>query len=130
MLPPSLSFNLKHNKVIHEKIIILSVQFDPVPHVDLLKHFKITTLDERITLLILHYGYMDTTDIPKAIERLNEKEVVIDLDNATYFLGRETVVITKGTGMSPLRESLFDFLGRKSPGFPNILICLRRKFLK
>jgi KUP system potassium uptake protein len=112
--PPALFFNLKHNKIIHEKIIILSIQFDPVPHVDLLNHFKIATLDKHITLLILRYGYMDTTDIPKAIQLLKEKGVFIDLKNATYFLGRESVVITKDTGMSPLRETLFDFLGRNS----------------
>jgi KUP system potassium uptake protein len=112
--PPALFFNLKHNKVIHQKIYILCIQFERVPHVDLLKRFKFTTLDNHITLLILHYGYMDTTDIPKAIHQLKEKGIVIDLKNVTYFLGRESVVITKNTGMSPLRETLFDFLGRNS----------------
>jgi KUP system potassium uptake protein len=112
--PQALFFNLKHNKVIHEKIVILSIQFEPVPHVDLLKNFKVTTPDNHITLLVLHYGYMDTTDIPKAIRMLKEKGVIIDLKKATYFLGRESVEITKDTGMSPLRESLFDFLGRNS----------------
>ncbi|MEO6905014.1 MAG: potassium transporter Kup [Ginsengibacter sp.] len=112
--PPALFFNLKHNKIIHEKIIILSIQFDRVPHVDLLKNFKVATLDNHISLLILHYGYMDTTDIPEAFQLLKEKGVTIDLKNATYFLGRESVVITKDTGMSTLRETLFDFLGRNS----------------
>jgi KUP system potassium uptake protein len=112
--PPALFFNLKHNKVIHRKIFILSIQFDRVPHVDLLKNFKVATPDNHITLLILHYGYMDTTDIPEAIQLLKQKGVVIDVKNATYFLGRESVVITKDTGMSPIREALFDFLGRNS----------------
>jgi len=112
--PPALFFNLKHNKVIHEKIIILSVHFERVPHVDLLKNFKISQVDEHITLLVLQYGYMDITDIPGAIELVKQKGVEIDLKNAIYFLGRESVVITKDTGMSPLRETLFDFLGRNS----------------
>jgi len=112
--PPALFFNLKHNKIIHEKIIILSIQFHPVPHVDLLNNFKIAKMDNHITLLVLHYGYMDNTDIPEAIQVLKEKGVSIDLENASYFLGRESVVITKDTGMSPLRETLFDFLGRNS----------------
>jgi len=112
--PPALFFNLKHNKIIHQKIFILSIQFEQVPHVDLLKKFRIAILDNHITLLILHYGYMDTTDIPKAIQLLKQKGVFIDVKNATYFLGRESVVITKDTGMSPLRETLFDFLGRNS----------------
>lgn len=85
-----------------------------MPHVELLKNFKIAIFDKHINLIIFHYGYMDTTDIPKAIQLLKEKGVFIDLKNATYFLGRESVVITKDTGMSPLRENLFDFLGRNS----------------
>ena len=57
---------------------------------------------------------MDETNIPYALERLKEIGEEIDLDNATYFLGRESVEITKYTGMSPFREMLFDFLGRNS----------------
>ena len=57
---------------------------------------------------------MDETNIPEALKNLQQKGVVIDLENATYFLGRETVEITQNTGMSPLRENLFDFLGRNS----------------
>ena len=57
---------------------------------------------------------MDETNIPKALKTLKEKGVVIDLKNATYFLGRESVEVTKNTGMSLLRENLFDFLGRNS----------------
>jgi KUP system potassium uptake protein len=112
--PPALFFNLNHNKIIHEKIIILCIQFDRVAHVDLVKNYKITIPDDHITLLILHYGYMDNTDIPEAIKLLKEKGVVINLKNATYFLGRESVVIAKDTGMSPLGVTLFDFLGRNS----------------
>jgi KUP system potassium uptake protein len=58
---------------------------------------------------------MDETDIPQALSMLNKKGVVsIDLENATYFLGRESIEITRFTGMNPLREMLFDFLGRNS----------------
>lgn len=112
--PPALFFNLKHNKVIHDHIIILCIQFDSVPHVDLMKNYTIDPTDDHITLIVLHYGYMDTTDVPHAFYLLKQKGLNIDLQQATYFLGRESVVITKYTGMSPLRETLFDFLGRNS----------------
>jgi KUP system potassium uptake protein len=85
-----------------------------VPHVDLLKNASITKLDKHSTLIILHYGYMDNTDIPEALQLLNKKNVEIDLENAIYFLGRESVVVTKHTGMSPFRETMFDYLGRNS----------------
>ncbi len=112
--PPAFFFNLKHNQVIHENIYVVSIQFDPVPHVNLLDKAAIEKLDNHVTLIIIHFGYMDETNIPKALEGLKQKGVFIDQGNATYFLGRESIEITKNTGMSPLRESLFDFLGRNS----------------
>lgn len=112
--PPAFFFNLKHNQVIHDHIYIVSIQFDPVPHVNLLKKVTIEKLDNHVTLIIIHYGYMDETNIPEALKSLKEKGLVIDLENETYFLGRESVEVTKNTGMTPLRESLFDFLGRNS----------------
>ena len=112
--PPALFYNLKHNKILHEHIIILSIEFDQASHVDLLTKASITKLDKYSTLVILHYGYMDSTDIPKALKLLNEKRTEIDLENAIYFLGRESIVVTKHTGMSPFRETVFEYLGRNS----------------
>lgn len=113
--PPAFFLNLKHNQVIHEKIIILSIEFSQVPHLSVIKNATIKKLDEHVTLILLHYGYMDETDIPEALHQLNEKRLAaIDLENVTYFLGRESIEITKFTGMNPLREMLFDFLGRNS----------------
>jgi len=112
--PPALFYNLKYNKVLHEHIIILNIEFDPVPHVSLLKKATITKMDEQISLVTLHYGYMDNTDIPEALQILNKERIKIDLENAIYFLGRESVVVTKHTGMSPFRETVFEYLGRNS----------------
>ncbi|MEO6894140.1 MAG: potassium transporter Kup [Ginsengibacter sp.] len=112
--PPALYFNLKHNKILHEHIIILCIEFDAVPHVNLLKKATITKMDEYVTLIIIHYGYMDTTDIPQALQILNKERISIDIDNAIYFLGRESIVVTKHTGMSPFRETVFEYLGRNS----------------
>ncbi len=112
--PTALFFNLKHNKVLHEHIIILSIEFDPIPHIDLLSKARITKMDQYVSLIVIHYGYMDTTDIPEALQILNKERTAFDLKNATYFLGRESVVITKHTGMSPFRETVFEYLGRNS----------------
>ena len=112
--PPALYHNLKFNKVLHEHVIILSIEFDQVPHVDLLKKASIKKLDQYSTLIIIHYGYMDRTDIPGALHLLNETNTQIDLENAVYFLGRESIVVTKHTGMSPFRETVFEYLGRNS----------------
>ncbi|MFS8082114.1 MAG: potassium transporter Kup [Ginsengibacter sp.] len=112
--PPALFHNLKLNKVLHEHIIILSILFDQVPHVDLLEKVIINQLDKYSTLIVIHYGYMDRTDVPDALKLISEKKIPIDLKNATYFLGRESIVVTKHTGMSPFRETVFEYLGRNS----------------
>lgn len=112
--PPAFFFNLSHNKVIHKQIIILSIEFIRVPHVDVLKNIQIDKLDEHINRLIMNYGYMDEVNVPGVLKTIKEKGLLINMEDVTYFLGRESVVITKHTGMSPLRESLFDFLGRNS----------------
>ena len=112
--PPALFYNLKYNKVLHEHIIILSIEFEPVPHVNLLKKVTVNKMDEYISLIIIRYGYMDNTDIPEALELLSKERTKIDLENAIYFLGRESIVVTKNTGMSPFRETVFEYLGRNS----------------
>ncbi|MEO6818750.1 MAG: potassium transporter Kup [Ginsengibacter sp.] len=112
--PPALYYNLKLNKILHENLVVLSIEFDQVPHVDLIEKARITKLDERTTLIIIHFGFMDRSDIPQALQLLNESTTQIDLENAIYFLGRESIVVTKHTGMSPFRETVFEYLGRNS----------------
>lgn len=128
--PSAMVFNLRHNKVLHEKIIILSVQFIAVPHVDLLQKIEIYELDEYITQVIIYYGYLDKTDIPHALKLLKEKGLTIDQNNVTYFLGRESIVVEKYTGMSPFREAMFSIMGKNSVkattyfGLPPEKVCI------
>ena len=128
--PSAMVFNLRHNKVLHEKIIILSVQFIAVPHIDVLEKIQINELDEYITHVIIYYGYLDKTDIPHALELLKEKGLTIDQNNLTYFLGRESIVVEKYTGMSPFREALFNTMGKNAVkattyfGLPSDKVCI------
>lgn len=110
--PPTLVFNLKHNKVLHERIIILTVKYHNVPHVNVTDSIHIDKIDDRIQHVNIGYGYRDNTDIPKALEQV-EDQLHLGKD-VTYVLGRESVVITKNTGMHPIREGLFEFLSRNS----------------
>lgn len=128
--PSALVFNLRHNKVLHEKIIILSVQFIAVPHVELLEKIQIHELDKNIKHVIIYYGYLDKTHIPYALTLLKEKGLTIDQDNATYFLGRESIVVEKHIGMSTFRNSLFNLMGKNSVkatmyfGLPPEKVCI------
>jgi KUP system potassium uptake protein len=112
--PSALVFNLLHNRVLHEKIIILCVQSVAVPHVEILEKVEINKLDKHITQVIIYFGYFDKTDIPLTLELLKDKGLDIDQKKATYFLGRDSIVIAKHTGMSPFRESIFNFMGTNS----------------
>lgn len=112
--PPALVFNLRHNKVLHDRVIILSVEFNALPHVEFFENIEITKLDKYITHVIIRYGYLDVTDIPDSLNLLKEKGLTIEQKNVTYFLGRESVVVAKHTGMSPFRETLFSFMGKNS----------------
>jgi KUP system potassium uptake protein len=112
--PQAFLLNLNHNKILHKQIIILSIQFSHVPHENILNNIEFEKLDNIISRVIIHYGYMDTTDVPAALHLLKAKGLKIDEENETFFLGRESVVITKNTGMTPVRETIFDFLSRNS----------------
>lgn len=128
--PSALVFNLRHNKVLHEKIIILSVQFIAVPHVELLEKIQIYELDKYLTHVVIYYGYLDKTHIPYALKLLKEKGLTIDQNNVTYFLGRESIVVEKHTGMSPFRESLFNIMVKNAVkattyfGLPPEKVCI------
>jgi KUP system potassium uptake protein len=112
--PAAFLLNLNHNKIIHRNIIILSIQFEQVPHVNIFENIEYEKLDDIISRVIIHYGYMDANDVPLALYHLKEKGLPIGGNNETFFLGRESVVITKNTGMTPVRETVFDFLNRNS----------------
>ncbi|MEO7313189.1 MAG: potassium transporter Kup [Chitinophagaceae bacterium] len=128
--PSAMVFNLRHNKVLHEKIIILSVQFNAVPHVDILKKIQIQELDKYITHVIIFYGYLDKSNIPDALNLLKEKGLTIDQNNVTYFIGSESIVVEKHTGMSAFREALFNIMGKNSVkattyfGLPPDKVCI------
>lgn len=112
--PPTLVNNIKYNKVIHEQVIIMSIKIANIPYLDLKENLELKRLNENIFQVIATYGYMDQPDIPTLIELLNELKVIGSVEDITYFLGKETIVITKDTGMSPWRETLFDFMSRNS----------------
>lgn len=112
--PPTLINNIKYNKVIHEQVIIMNIKISSVPYVDLKENLKLKKLNENIFQVIALYGYMTQPDIPTLVKLLNELKVIANIDDITYFLGKETIVITKDTGMNPWRETLFDFMSRNS----------------
>lgn len=106
-IPPSLIHNLKHNKVLHKQIIVLTILFEKLPHLTLEEKIEIENPTEGFYKIISRYGFMDTANIVDVIAALNKKGIKIKIDNTTFFLGRESIFVKKGTGLPGLRKRLF-----------------------
>ena len=110
--PPALESNLRHNRVLHETVLLMSVHTADVPRVDVENRATITELGNGIKQVRFNYGFMEDPEIPAALAVLDLGGV--DLSDATYFLGREAVTSGKVPGMHPLREELFVLLNRSA----------------
>lgn len=115
-VPMALLHNLKHNQVLHARNIILTVVFDSVPWVGTKDRVKVKALGQNFWQVTVHYGFMNTPNIPHALELTQETGLPISLFETTYFLSRETVVPTAGSGMAKWREQLFSAMSRNAGG--------------
>ncbi|MCB0967373.1 MAG: potassium transporter Kup [Ilumatobacter sp.] len=112
--PPAMLTNLRHNKVLHEMTILLSVEVDDVPHVASRKKVRYTRITPGIVQVRVHVGFMDPPDVPDALTGLTIQGYRFDPDDVTYFLGRELVTPTAIPGMLPARERLFAAMNRSA----------------
>lgn len=115
-VPQAMLHNLKHNQVLHEKNIVLTVMFHEVPFVPDIERLQITRLGERFWRVTIHYGFMDKTDVPLALHNCAAHGLQIPEFETSYFLSRETVVSTPGAGMAQWREKLFAAMSRNAGG--------------
>ena len=109
-VPQALLHNLKHNQVLHERNLIMTVLFLDVPWVKESEQLSVQPLAPGFWRVLVRYGFKDTPDIPAALGRCQSAELPINLFETTYFLSRETVVPTKKAGMMLWRERLFAFM--------------------
>ncbi len=115
-VPQALLHNMKHNQVLHEKNIILTVTFDNVPWVSEKQRVRLERLSEHFWQVWVHFGFMNTPDVPKALKHCEALGLDIPVFETTYFLSRETVISTPGGGMAQWREKLFSAMTRNSGG--------------
>jgi KUP system potassium uptake protein len=112
--PPALVHNLRHNKVLHQRVIILSVKTTHTPHVTPEERLTVSPLGRDLFNVVLRYGFMDEPNVPEALALAPELRVGIGSPDVTYFLGRETVIVTKTPGMAMWREKLFVLMARNA----------------
>src|ERR1700722_3696771 len=111
--PYSLLDNLRHNKVLHERIVLLTVVTERVPFVAEAARMKVEPLDKGFTEMSLHFGFAEAPAVPAALEA-HRAEFPIDIAETSFFLGRETPVPTVRPELSVWREKLYAFMGRNA----------------
>jgi len=112
--PGSLLHNLKHNKVLHEQVVVLTVRFEDIPYVSEDQRFELTTLPKNFYRLLVRYGFMEEPNIPEALLKAQQKGLHCDPMQSSYFLSRETVIPSSKPGMAMWREHIFAWMSRSA----------------
>jgi KUP system potassium uptake protein len=112
MAPPSLITNLKHNKVLHQRTLLVSVHTRDVPTIAESERVTMNKLDAGCYWVGIDYGFMEDPDVPAALSSIEHADYEFRPDETTYYVGRETIQITALPGMAPWREQLFEILNR------------------
>lgn len=105
--PPALVQNVKHNKILHEKVILLSVQTAEDPRVLQKDRTEVHKLENGFYQVILHYGFMESPHVPRDLARALRAALDLKMAEVSYFLGRERLIASKRPGMALWREQLF-----------------------
>jgi KUP system potassium uptake protein len=113
-VPHALLHNLKHNKVLHEQVVLATVTVDSVPRVPAAQRVVVERLNHRFYRLRIHFGFMDVPDVPAALEWCGEQGLDLEPMTTSFFLGRETVMPQVGDDMPYWREALFATLYRNA----------------
>jgi KUP system potassium uptake protein len=113
-LPGALLHNLKHNKVLHERVLFVTVTNEPIPYVPPERRREVTELAPGIHRVALNYGFQESPNVPRELEALNELGIPFEPMQASYFLGREVLVAAAVPKMSRWRQWLFTLLSRNA----------------
>ena len=114
LAPPALVANLRHNKALHERVIILSVITAPAPRVLPARRATVEEVGQGVHQVVLHYGFMEEPDVPVGIGQGAARHLAVDPAHVTYFLGTEVLRVTEREGMAMWREHLFATISRNA----------------
>jgi KUP system potassium uptake protein len=115
-VPQALLHNLKHYQVLHARNIILTVKFAELPWVPEAERVQVESLGHGFWRVTLRFGFMNTPDVPQALQLAEQQGLRVPLFESSYFLSRETVVPAPGGGMAHWREVLFAAMSRNASG--------------
>ncbi len=113
-VPHALLHNLKHNKVLHERVVFLTVVTRDVPYVGVEQRYEIEPLGADFYRMRAYYGFKQDPDVPTLLERCSEQGFVFDMMDTSFFVSRETLIPTKMPGMALWRERLFASMSKNA----------------
>ena len=120
-VPNALLHNLKHNKVLHEHNLFVTVRNHEVPWIGLEKRVEIESLGHDCWQVAVHYGFKNNPDLPKALQQIKDRGCELEPMTTSYFLSRDTVIPTIGSGMAQWREKLFAQMHHNASGAADFL---------
>ena len=107
IVPGALLHNLKHNKVLHERVVIVNVTVDDTPLVAPERRLEVEKLGKGVYTVRVHHGFFETPDVPQALRDARRFGLALDVDTATFFIGRETLVPAERSELGSWRNRLY-----------------------
>jgi KUP system potassium uptake protein len=113
-VPGALLHNLKHNKVLHERVVLMHVEVEDTPIVPPGRRIEVEKLGKGFFAVQVHHGFFETPDVPRALEEARPYGLVIDIDTATFFIGHETLVLSEHPVLGKWRTRLYMLLAQSA----------------
>jgi len=114
VVPVPLLHNLKHNKVIHQRIVLLHVVTENVPHVAPDKRVDVINLTDDFHSMVVHYGFMEQPNVPQALDSCSSRNLHFNLMDTSFFVGRLTIVSSAASRLNRIRSKLFEVMHRNA----------------
>ncbi|MBK9083583.1 MAG: potassium transporter Kup [Rhizobiales bacterium] len=112
--PAALMHNLKHNKVLHERVVIMSVKTEPRPRVPSPERYEIEKMSNDFIRATLHFGYMESPRVPAALAMMRKQGHKFDIMTTSFFLGRRSIKASPTSGMPTWQDHLYIFLSKQA----------------
>ena len=120
-VPNALLHNLKHNKVLHEQNLFVTVRNHEIPWIGMGKRLEVISLGHHCWQVIVNYGFKNDPDLPKALQQIKSRGCELEVMTTSYFLSRDVIVPTIGGGMAVWREKLFAQMHHNASGAADFL---------
>lgn len=113
-VPSAMLHNIKHNKILHERVLILTVQIEDVPYVDEADRIFCKDLGEGFYRVKMRFGFLEETDVPTTLDKVELCGPKFDMMHTSFFLSRQTLIASKIPGMAIWREKIFAWMLRNA----------------